>query len=136
MEKVHTSVRLKQIMKERNLKQVDVLNLAQPICTKYGERLGKNDLSQYVSGKTEPGQRKLFVLGIALNVNPSWLMGLDVPKESTITFNNVEEYKKADALSDIYLKIKNNPTFFKLVEKLNELNDDQLEAVYTMLSTF
>lgn len=81
MKKVHTSIRLKQIMKERNLKQVDILRLTKPISDEYGERLGKNDLSQYVSGKTEPGQKKLFVLGKALGVNPTWLLGLDVSKE-------------------------------------------------------
>lgn len=81
MTKVHTSIRLKQIMKEKNLKQVHILQLAKPICTKYGERLEKNDLSQYVSGKTEPGQVKVCILAEALNVSESWLMGLDVPKE-------------------------------------------------------
>ncbi len=81
MKKVHTSMRLKQIMNERNLKQVDILRLTKPISDEYGERLGKNDLSQYVSGKTEPGQKKLFILGKALGVNPTWLLGLDVPKE-------------------------------------------------------
>ena len=81
MKKVHTSIRLKQIMDERNLKQVDILRLTKPISEKYGERLEKNDLSQYLSGKTEPGQKKLFILGKALGVNPTWLLGLDVPKE-------------------------------------------------------
>ena len=82
MKKVHTSIRLKQLMDERNLKQVDVLRITKPICEKYGIRLGKNDLSQYVSGKTEPGQSKLFVLAKALKVNPVWLMGLNVPMEN------------------------------------------------------
>ena len=31
-----TSDRLKQIMKERRLKQVDILNLSLPYCKKYG----------------------------------------------------------------------------------------------------
>ena len=40
-----TAERLQQIMDERNLKQVDVLALAQPYCKKYGVSLGKTALS-------------------------------------------------------------------------------------------
>ena len=78
-----TAKRLKHIMQLRNLKQVDVLNLAKPYCEKYDTKLTKVDLSQYVSGKVEPGQAKLFVLANALHVNEAWLMGLDVPSTPT-----------------------------------------------------
>ena len=50
-----TAERLQQIMDERNLKQVDVLALAQPYCKKYGISLGKTALSQYMTGtKSQP----------------------------------------------------------------------------------
>lgn len=81
MKKYTTSDRLRQIMNDRNLKQIDIINLAKPYCEKYGIKLGRNDLSQYVSGKVEPGQYKLYVLGQALNVNEAWLMGYEVPME-------------------------------------------------------
>lgn len=80
-----TSMRLKQIMSERNLKQVDILRLCQPYCEKYNIKLGKSDLSQFISGKVEPGQWKLTILGCALNVSEAWLMGFDVPKERLVT---------------------------------------------------
>lgn len=86
MKKITTSDRLKSIMNSRNLKQVDILNLAKPFCEKYGVRLGKNDLSQYVHGKAEPRQEKLTVLGMALGVSEAWLMGFDVP-ESRMQIN-------------------------------------------------
>ena len=73
-----TSARLKQILEERNIKQVDILNAAKPFCQQYGIKLAKNDLSQYVSGKVVPKQEKLTVLGLALNVSETWLMGYDV----------------------------------------------------------
>ena len=73
-----TSDRLKQIMKERRLKQVDILNLSLPYCEKYGVKMNKSDISQYVSGRFEPSQEKLVVLGMALNVSEAWLMGFDV----------------------------------------------------------
>lgn len=81
MNKVSTSDRLKYIMAERNLKQIDILNMCQPYCKKYNVKLAKNDLSQYVSGKVAPGQYKLTILGMALGVNEVWLMGYDVPME-------------------------------------------------------
>jgi transcriptional regulator with XRE-family HTH domain len=129
MNKVHTSVRLKEIMKEKNLKQADILRLASPYCIKYDERLGKNDLSQYVSGKTEPSQRKLFILGKALGVNPSWLMGLDVSKD-------IHSHANEDALSDIFIRLRSDSKFLEAAQILYELNNEQLDAVITMLSTF
>ena len=80
MKKYNTSDRLKEIMRTRNLKQVDILQKCEPYCNKYGVKLNKNDLSQYVSGKATPKQDKLSILGMALNVSEVWLMGYDVPE--------------------------------------------------------
>ena len=85
MKQYSTAQRLKQIMDARGLKQVDILRAAEPFCAKFGVKLGKNDLSQYVSGKVEPGQDKLTILGLSLNVSEAWLMGFDVPAERNVT---------------------------------------------------
>lgn len=79
--KTTTSKRLKEIMNERNLRQVDILDMVAPYSKKLNIRLAKNDLSQYVSGKVEPSQEKLTLLSLALEVNEPWLMGYDVKKE-------------------------------------------------------
>lgn len=79
MKELTTADRLKQIMLERGLKQVDILEACKPYCERYGVQLKKNDLSQYVSGKVEPKQDKLSILGMALDVNEVWLMGYSVP---------------------------------------------------------
>ena len=78
MERISTADRLKQLMRERNLRQVDILELCKPYCEKYGVRIEKNDLSAYVNGKYYPGQSRLAVLGLALDVSEAWLMGYDV----------------------------------------------------------
>ena len=78
-----TKERLEEIMAERGWKQVDILNRCKPVCDATGVKLQKNDLSQYLSGKTEPGQWKLTVLAKALDVSEAWLMGYDVPRERT-----------------------------------------------------
>lgn len=86
-----TSVRLKRLLSERNLRQVDILEKAAPYCKKYGVKLTKSDLSQYVSGKFAPGQDKLSILGLALNVSEAWLMGYDVPMERSTTCETESE---------------------------------------------
>lgn len=85
--------RLIQIMTYRNLRQVDIINMAQPYCEKYGGKLTKTDLTQYISGKTEPNQIKLLILAETLNVNEVWLMGYDVTSEN--------EYYSAMEFKDI-----------------------------------
>lgn len=85
MKTYNTSQRLKQVMTARNMRQVDVLKAAEPFCNKYGVKLGENDLSQYVSGKVEPRQDKLTILGLALGVSEAWLMGYDVSMERSVT---------------------------------------------------
>ena len=89
--KENTSDRLKQLMNERKLKQVDILNLSLPYRKKYNIKMNKSDISQYVSGKVEPSQEKLVVLGMALNVSEAWLMGFDV---SPIRKDNSKEAEK------------------------------------------
>ena len=131
MKKTCTSIRLNEVMQERSLKQVDILRLAKPFCEKYRERLGRNDLSQYVSGKTEPGQRKLFILGKALNLNPAWLMGLDVPKEFP---DSEPSAKKNDALADIILKARRDEDLIELMRELCDLSPEHRQSVRAFLT--
>lgn len=76
----NTAERLTQLMIERGLKQVDIVEACQPFCEKYGVQIRKNDISQYVHGRVVPGQDKLTILALALNVSEVWLMGYDVPQ--------------------------------------------------------
>jgi len=85
MKNENTAIRLKKIMEDKNLRQTDILNLAIPFCNMYNVKMNKSDFSQYCAGKTEPNQKKLFVLGKALNVSEAWLMGFDVPMERVQT---------------------------------------------------
>lgn len=85
MKNYTTAQRLKQIMDLRQLRQVDILRAAEPYCKRFDVKLNKNDLSQYVSGKTAPGQDKLTILGLALGVSEAWLMGFDVAMERSVT---------------------------------------------------
>lgn len=85
MKDSNTQNRLKKIMEMRNLRQIDILNLVLPYCQEYGVKMHRSDISQYLNGKSEPNQDKLFVLGLALNVSEAWLMGYDVPMKRQTT---------------------------------------------------
>ena len=76
-----TSERLKEYMHIHRLRQVDIIEMVKPFCADLDVKFNKSDLSQYVSGKTEPGQDKLVILSKALKVSEPWLMGYDVPPE-------------------------------------------------------
>lgn len=88
MKKYTTSHRLKEIMSLKGIKQIDILNKIQPICKKWGIKMGSNDLSQYVTGKVEPSQKKLSVLAEALDTNEVWLMGYDVPMTKELSVDD------------------------------------------------
>ncbi|WP_084522297.1 aminotransferase class I/II-fold pyridoxal phosphate-dependent enzyme [Atopobium fossor] len=63
------ATRLKQAMLNKSLKQVDLIRMA----ADKGVKLGKSQLSQYVSGKTFPRQETLDFLARELEVSSSWL---------------------------------------------------------------
>ena len=65
--------RLRQSMKEKNLKQIDIMRAAE----EKGIKLGKSHISQYVSGKTIPRDNILKVLAEILEVDAGWLKGND-----------------------------------------------------------
>ena len=85
MNKVTTGSRLRQIMKERNLKQIDIVRLCAPYAREEGLSMGRSAISQYVWDKVLPAQRQLTVLGKALNVSEAWLMGYDVERERNVS---------------------------------------------------
>ncbi|MDT2875650.1 helix-turn-helix domain-containing protein [Lactococcus lactis] len=93
--KTDTSNRLKQIMAERNLKQVDILNLSIPFQKKFGIKLSKSTLSQYVNSVQSPDQNRIYLLAKTLGVSEAWLMGFDVPMvESSKIENDSETIEK------------------------------------------
>lgn len=62
--------RLKQAMEYRNVKPAELSKLT---------NIGKSSISQWLSGKYSAKQDKIFIIAKALNVNPSWLIGANVP---------------------------------------------------------
>ena len=71
------SSRLKQAMVRKGYKQADLIREA----LKYGVKLGRSQVSQYVSGKTMPRVDVMHALADVLDVQLSWLEGEDVQSE-------------------------------------------------------
>ena len=65
-------IRLQQALDLNNMKAIDL-----------AERLhiSRSTVSQWLSGKTKPKRDRLVEIAEILSVDPSWLMGLDVPME-------------------------------------------------------
>lgn len=63
------SARLIEAMARTGMKQTDVIHAA----SKYGGRLGKSQVSQYVSGKTAPRRNVMALLAQVLGVREVWL---------------------------------------------------------------
>lgn len=76
----NTALRLQQWMDEHNATQTDILERCKHYSEKYNIDISRSLLSYYVSGKSEPGNKRLFILSKALDVSPLWLMGFDVPQ--------------------------------------------------------
>lgn len=64
--------RLNKALSIRNMKPVE-------LAAKTG--ISESTISQYRSGYAKPKEKKLAKIADALRVNPTWLMGLDVPME-------------------------------------------------------
>lgn len=119
-----TAERLRTLMNARGLKQVDIVKLCQPYCNRFGVKMNKSDISQYLSGKTEPSQDKLIVLGMALDVQESWLMGFDVPAARSA------ETKKELAISD-----ELSPTKRELQEFVSDMSESEAAVLLASLKS-
>jgi transcriptional regulator with XRE-family HTH domain len=66
------ATRIAKALSIRGMRQADLVEKT---------KIPKSAISQYVSGAFEPKQDRVFLIAQALNVDPVWLMGYDVPME-------------------------------------------------------
>lgn len=67
-----TAKRIKEAMSDMGISQQELADKS---------KIGKSSISHYVNGTNEPGNKSAYMLAEVLEVNPAWLMGLDVPKK-------------------------------------------------------
>lgn len=105
--------RLKTGMSLRNMKAID-LSLK--------TNIPKSAISQYLSGYAKPKQDRIYLLSKALNVNPVWLMGYNVPMENNEDNGNVLNTLE---LAEIVNKIRTDSNIQCLLNiYYNELSEE------------
>ena len=114
-----TADRLREAMAETGKKQADLMR-------ETGRDRGA--ISSYLSGKYEPKQKAINKLAVALGVSEMWLWGYDVPRERT------PEQKKNDKLSLLVVRLRRDPAFYDVVEKLDQVAPEQLASLGSLLA--
>lgn len=110
--------RLKTGMSLRNMKAID-LSLK--------TNIPKSAISQYLSGYAKPKQDRIYLLSKALNVNPVWLMGYNVPMENNEDNGNVLNTLE---LAEIVNKIRTDSDIQCLLNiYYNELSEENRKRI-------
>lgn len=128
--------RLKQIMKERNLRQVDVVKMSEYYQKELNVKLTKSNISQYLKGISNPDNKKIKLLAKTLRVSEGWLSGYDVKKELVISkselsnhFDKIFQSDKIkldlDYANQKYENNQNRLTFLALIENFDKLEEDK-----------
>lgn len=84
--------RLNEALEVRDMKPVD-------LSEKTG--ISESTISQYRSGYAKPKEDKLAILSNALNVNPVWLLGLNVPMDIQPSYEETDINKE---FIDLFLR--------------------------------
>lgn len=114
--------RLKEAMEIRDIKAIELSN-------KTG--ISQATISQYKSGYAVPKRNKLKILSDTLNVNPTWLLGLDVAMDPAdeIKENLVNAYIIGGKLQEI----GKNPKAVELAYKYLKLSTDDQKYMHRLI---
>ena len=117
--------RLGKAMSESGLKQVDLVRMA----SEQGVKLGKSQVSQYLSGKTVPRAGIMAFLASALGVSEDWLSGTGpehAPATVTVTTKPTRErgttmrtFNKSTKLDNVLYDVRG-----PVVDEANRMEED------------
>lgn len=102
------SERLKQALNERGMKPIELSELT---------GISKSSISDWINGKYEAKSDKILLIAKALNVNESFLIGLQVPMD-----NDTQKFESGK-------KNINNKTVSELIEIMNKLDEAGQSAI-------
>ena len=119
------SKRLRDLRDSHNLSMDKLVELYN---RRFNAKMNKSTLSRYENGTQDPIYTVVVNLAKLFNVSIDYLTGTE--------FSEINEIKKEDAVSDIFVRLRSDDKFLTAVQKIYSLTDEQLEAVITMLSTF
>ena len=92
-------------MDQKNMKQIELVRLAEAS----GIKLGKSQISQYLSGKTLPRKDTLQFLATVLEKDPAWLLGKETTKKN-VTEKGAEDtmrkFSKSSKLDNVLYDVR------------------------------
>ena len=92
-------------MEHKDIKQIELVRLAEAS----GIKLGKSQISQYLSGKTLPRKDTLQFLAAILGKDPAWLLGKESAKK-TVTEKGSEDtmrkFNKSNKLDNVLYDVR------------------------------
>ena len=94
--------RLRLAMEAGGKKQVDLIRMAK----EQGVKLGKSQISQYVSGKTVPRADILRFLAQALETDEDWLAGRKAEGKTEGKEESMREFKKSTKLDNVLYDVR------------------------------
>ena len=106
------SERLKTALDKRKVKPAEL-----------SERTGisKSSISEWISGKYEAKADKIVLIAKALDVNESYLIGLNVPME-----NNMKDFNKNNNFID-------DPIITEMLKLMENLDKNSLENIFNFI---
>ncbi len=110
--------RFNRILEIREMRPVDLAK-----ATGFKE----NAISQWRSGYAEPKADKIAVLAKVLEVDPVWLIGMDVPMEKQL------EKRYSTESAQLLVQVKNNPALMQLCKDFMQLDPAQQESVANLV---
>lgn len=108
--------RLQRAMSIRNVSPIELSN---------STNIPKSSISQYMSGYAKPKQDRIYIISKSLDINPTWLLGYDVPME--LGYN---EINKVETKQQFYCSNEEK----EFLIKYRQLNDDGREMVEMILN--
>lgn len=101
------------------------LNLSQDELAKKLGYKSRSSINKIELGKNDITQHKIADFAKALQTTPAYLMGWT---------DDVQ--KKNDTIADIILRLRSDNNFLEVVKGLYESNDEQINAIKSLLVTF
>lgn len=108
----NSSLRLKEMMEFLSLKQSDIVSRT---------GITKSALSNYIHGTREPRQDQISKIADPYKINPSWLMGYDVPMFMDESMNTIASLNNDEDL---------------LLKTYRSASDEEKRMIVEMLAFF
>lgn len=126
MKSSNSNTRIRSLLNELGISQTE-------FCEKTG--LTKSALSNYLNGDRQPRQDQLDKISKAFDINPSWLMGYDVPMRTDEDIY-MEILAKKQYDRDLTYTAKKIHAYAALIKAAEGCTKEQIDSVTQMLQTF